>query len=230
MLTVVIEISTERGVIGVVDYQDGLGQLLGHERLPFGYQNSKYLIPSLQKMLANLGMAPKEMGYITLGIGPGSYTGMRVGAAVAKAWGYAHHLPLVGVSSLMGFIPPLDGYFAAMIDAKIGGVYFLKGHKENGLISYEGTAALVPLSALCDELKGISQWISPAPAQLRVRFEQSCPECQGTWIEDAPDVKHMADCGWSLYQAGQVSSPEAIELLYLRKTQAEIERDQRIDR
>jgi tRNA threonylcarbamoyladenosine biosynthesis protein TsaB len=60
---------------------------------------------------------------IAVGIGPGGFTGLRLGIATARALSQARDLPLVGVSSLAALAAPVDGRVVAVIDARRGEVF-----------------------------------------------------------------------------------------------------------
>mgnify|MGYP001283702556 CR=1 FL=1 len=58
------------------------------------------LAPALAQLWSRTGVAPGDLSAIAVAIGPGSYTGLRVGLALAKGLALAHSLPLVGVPTL----------------------------------------------------------------------------------------------------------------------------------
>jgi tRNA threonylcarbamoyladenosine biosynthesis protein TsaB len=60
---------------------------------------------------------------IAVGIGPGGFTGLRIGIATARALAQARELPLVGVSSLEALAAPHEGAVVAVIDARRGEVF-----------------------------------------------------------------------------------------------------------
>ena len=60
---------------------------------------------------------------IAVGVGPGGFTGLRIGIATARALAQARELPLVGVSSLAALAAPNDGPVVAVIDARRGEVF-----------------------------------------------------------------------------------------------------------
>lgn len=62
--------------------------------------HSLYLMPTLQKLMAEAGVRPKELAAFAVGIGPGSYTGVRIGVTVAKTFAWTHKLALIAVSTL----------------------------------------------------------------------------------------------------------------------------------
>jgi tRNA threonylcarbamoyladenosine biosynthesis protein TsaB len=60
---------------------------------------------------------------IAVGVGPGGFTGLRIGVATARALAQARDLPLVGISSLAALAAPHDGDVVAVIDARRGEVF-----------------------------------------------------------------------------------------------------------
>lgn len=62
--------------------------------------HSKFLATMVQDLLIELGLKPTDLNAVALGDGPGSYTGLRIGASFAKAICYSQNIPLIAVSSL----------------------------------------------------------------------------------------------------------------------------------
>jgi len=214
-----IEVSTERGIVGIV--QDG--KILFLAELPFGMQNSTYLLPEIQRGLVETGLSLSQLTLIAVGVGPGSYTGIRVGATAAKALSFASRIPLVGVCSLDTFIPEQSGPFASVIDAKIGGIYWQAGIKENGKVVFEGGPQITPLSTASEMLAKYPVLVTPNAIQLRSKLNAA----EWTWVESYPSVLQLAARAEEKFLRGEVSVDGELELLYMRKTQAEIEREQR---
>jgi tRNA threonylcarbamoyladenosine biosynthesis protein TsaB len=93
-----------------------------------GERHSASLLPLCDEVLRAAGVRPHELGGIACGAGPGSFTGLRVGLAVAKGLALPWDLPLVLVSSLQALALDLataapDALHAACIDAGKGEVY-----------------------------------------------------------------------------------------------------------
>lgn len=207
MISLLIETSTERGIVAL--FQDE--QLLHLVELPFGYQNSKYLLPMVQTAFEASGLNPQDVHLIVAGIGPGSYTGIRVGAMTAKALAYALQVPLVGISSMDGFIPEKKCAYAAVIDAKIGGVYVQIG---------ESKPALYPLGEAIALLKNIEVLVTPFAQHLQTKMIGAW-----NWEERYPDAHQLIRLAMARFKAGDYATDGHLELLYLRKTQAEIEKE-----
>jgi tRNA threonylcarbamoyl adenosine modification protein YeaZ len=63
-------------------------------------RHTESLVPSVQFLLSSAGLTIADVGAIAVGLGPGLFTGLRVGVATARALAQARDLPLLGVSSL----------------------------------------------------------------------------------------------------------------------------------
>lgn len=63
-------------------------------------QQGLYLLPSIDRLLKEANLSLRDLHAIALGIGPGSFTGLRVGCSAAKAIGLAYNLPIIKLSSL----------------------------------------------------------------------------------------------------------------------------------
>ena len=91
-----IDTSTRFLCIGVYDDERGTGEY----RMDLGRKHSAYLLPTLKRILDSLGLKLKDFDYFAVGLGPGSFTGIRIGLSVIKGFAYALNKPLVGISSL----------------------------------------------------------------------------------------------------------------------------------
>ncbi|MBP1153848.1 MULTISPECIES: tRNA (adenosine(37)-N6)-threonylcarbamoyltransferase complex dimerization subunit type 1 TsaB [unclassified Paenibacillus] len=80
--------------------------------------HSLYLVPMLQRLMAEAGVRPMELDGFAVGVGPGSYTGVRIGVTVAKTFAWTHKLGLLGVSSLEAMA--LGGAEAAVSGVSFG--------------------------------------------------------------------------------------------------------------
>lgn len=221
MTTLLIETSTERGLTAL---HDG-SKLLRYTDLPFGYQNSKFLLPTIEEMLASTHSDIHQLTLIACGIGPGSYTGIRAGAIVAKTLSYALQIPLVGICSLEGFVPKNNGKFVAMIDAKIGGAYLIKGQKTDHDVTYISQPIVSPLIEIAEHLIGIETIVTPYCQTLQEKMKDLFPEKNWIWEETAPSANALMKRALQKFALKQVSYDSHLDLLYLRKTQAEIEKE-----
>jgi tRNA threonylcarbamoyladenosine biosynthesis protein TsaB len=204
MIQLLIETSTERALVALVKE----GELLFHADLPFGYQHSRHLLPTLDRGLREQRLTMRDMGAVVVGVGPGSYTGLRVGAMTAKALAFASEVPLVGICTLHTFIPSSAATFAVLIDAKIGGAY----------IAIEGGPPQVcPLEELGVRLEGIQRLVTPNAAALQVKLAQLYPGNSWQWEEAAPNPLQLARLAVGKLDRGEFSLDGDLDLLYLRE-------------
>jgi len=124
-LCILLDTSTDLLVLGLFTRQ---GEIVASNVLSHANNLSKTLLPSLQVLVETQGCTPRDLCSIAVGIGPGSYTGTRVGVAVAKSLAFALQIPLQGFPSQLAFIPPsVKGEFSFLVPARSGNVFVLQG-------------------------------------------------------------------------------------------------------
>jgi tRNA threonylcarbamoyl adenosine modification protein YeaZ len=218
MIFLTIETSTDRGFIAL--FKDN--HPLYKKKLPFGLQNSKSLFPEIDMCFKETGLKPQDINAIGVGIGPGSYTGIRVGAMAAKTLAFALKVPLIGICSLSNFIPSTEGTFASLIDARIGGVYLQTASFEQGSVKNLSEPKLYSIEDAACIIKNCRVVITPNMGSIKQKFEK-LQFNTFLWQESDPDIEHMYLTMLTAYEKGEFKSDQTLDLLYLRKTQAEIE-------
>lgn len=91
-----------------------------------GQRHAELLAPMIETVSRQAAVSLDEIGAVAVDLGPGLFTGLRVGIATAKALAYALQVPMIGVTSLDLLAFPLrhsDRLIAAVIDARRGEVY-----------------------------------------------------------------------------------------------------------
>jgi tRNA threonylcarbamoyladenosine biosynthesis protein TsaB len=91
------------------------------EAMPRGHQER--LAPLVQELMAEAGVRFPDLTRIGVTVGPGSFTGLRVGIAFAKGLGAALSIPVVGVGTLEAMAFGREGFVASVIDARRDQVY-----------------------------------------------------------------------------------------------------------
>ena len=91
------------------------------------YRHSELLTSTIKDILTQNNISAKELSAVAIGIGPGSFTGLRIGFSVAKGLCYPHKINLIGISSLKilaNSIKNHSGDIIPMINDK-GNFYYL---------------------------------------------------------------------------------------------------------
>jgi len=113
-----------------VAVSDG-ARVLAHASEVMARGHQERLAPMAETVMAEAGLPFSRLERIGVTVGPGSFTGLRVGVAFAKGLASALSIPAVGVGTLEAMAAPVAGLAFAVIDARRGQVYcqaFEDGH------------------------------------------------------------------------------------------------------
>lgn len=101
------------------------GQVLGEYSLNQNETHSENLVPMVKEVLENLNLKIEDIDVYGVAIGPGSFTGLRIGVATVKAFAHVFNKPVVGVSTLeaLAYNLPYHKIIVPMIDARRDRVY-----------------------------------------------------------------------------------------------------------
>jgi tRNA threonylcarbamoyladenosine biosynthesis protein TsaB len=125
----VLAIDTSCGAASVAVAEGGRVEPLAAISRPMTRGHAEALAPMVEEAMRGVDGGFASLTRIAVATGPGSFTGIRVGLAMARAMGVALAIPVVGVSTLAAFAAsllsgPRTGVIAATIDARHGSVYF----------------------------------------------------------------------------------------------------------
>lgn len=205
---------------------DGQGRVL--EALQEGppRQQSAMLPALVGEVLSRHGLTGRQLSGLVVGVGPGSFTGLRIGLGTLKGLAYAWERPLQGVSSLaaLALEGPLDTELFAATPVKKGELYLgrYRRHGEHGLTALEPETWL-PLAGFAQALAARPQarMLGPAVAEYRERLLALgvTPEqlLAGPQVPSAVALAHLAQPPGA-YDALAVF---ALEPRYLRGSGAE---------
>lgn len=122
MHVLAIDSSTATGSVAVVSGGRTLAALSASVQARHG----EVLLPYIEQVLSLCGLQFREVGLIAVGLGPGSFTGVRIGLATAKGLALSGGIPLVGVVSLRALargLGPAPALAVPLVDAHRGEVY-----------------------------------------------------------------------------------------------------------
>jgi tRNA threonylcarbamoyl adenosine modification protein YeaZ len=100
VLVLALDTATPTLVAGVARWADGAVEILAEQAVPSGNRHAELLTPAVRTVLADAGVAMGELGAVVVGLGPGPFTGLRVGVVTAATLADARRLAAVGVCSL----------------------------------------------------------------------------------------------------------------------------------
>jgi tRNA threonylcarbamoyladenosine biosynthesis protein TsaB len=193
-------------------------------------RHSELLLGAVERCVAE-GGGWESIGLIVVGLGPGSYTGLRIGVATARALAQAREIPIAGVSSLAALARGIaehpdaaDRPVLPVIDAR-------RGQAFAAVHGRAGVELRSPFVASPAELAEAISVLDPVPLAAgdgAVRFRQEL-EAAGALVAPAQDPVHRV-AARHLCALGAVtgaSAPDRIEPIYLREPDAKrwLERD-----
>lgn len=128
MRLIAIETATEWCSVAL--WQDGESAALEARA---GHRHAERVLPMIEQLLANAGGSIAQLDAIAFGAGPGSFTGLRVGCAIAQGLAYARDLPVLGVSTLEAMAEESGASrVIAALDARMREVYYAALEKLDG--------------------------------------------------------------------------------------------------
>ena len=122
------------------------GEVLGESATTGRSVGAQRLLDDVHGLLERARVAPGDVDLIVAGTGPGTFTGLRIGLATARALGFALGVPVRGVSTLAALRHP-DEVDVACIDARRGEVFCAGPGIEPRALEPAALAALVPAGA-----------------------------------------------------------------------------------
>jgi tRNA threonylcarbamoyladenosine biosynthesis protein TsaB len=153
-----LAIDTALAACSVAVFDSEANRILANQSVPMTRGHAEALMPLVERVMADAGIAYGEIDRIAVTTGPGSFTGLRVGVAAARGIALAAEKPAVGVTTLLAFAAPhqADGRFPVIsaIDARHDHVYLQ-------VVSGNGSALVRPRVAPIAE--ALDAWRFGAP-------------------------------------------------------------------
>lgn len=153
MLILAFETSAKAASAALLD-ENGL---LGESYQNTGLTHSQTLLVMAEDMLAQCGKTPADVTAVAVAHGPGSFTGVRIGAAAAKGFAWGRELPCIGVSTLEAMARTLGAYsgiVCPVMDARRSQVYNALFRAEKGRLTRLTPDRAIALAELKTELAG----------------------------------------------------------------------------
>lgn len=139
--------STQRGSVALLEGKDVRAEI----RLHSPQTHSTLLVSSIQFLLDRLGWSLKDLNLVASGIGPGSFTGIRIGIATALGISQSLSIPFAGISGLDALAHQaemLSGRIGVIMNAHRMQVYYAEYINSNGRIRQSQKSELLSISEL----------------------------------------------------------------------------------
>lgn len=211
-------------------------KLLALYNIDNGLTQSELLLPMAENMLKSLKLTFDDIGLLACSVGPGSFTGVRIGAALVKGIAFGKSIPCVAVSTLDELaenLRGLDGIIVPCMDARRAQVYTAT-YKGNGetleKLTEDRAIAIAELAEELREYKDTPIYISGDGYEVAKRGL----EAAGIKLAKTPELL-ITENAYSValiakrkYELGEAVTDLEIAPTYLRMPQAERERLERL--
>jgi len=189
MLTLAFDTATDSATSALVDD----GEVLGERT-----SRAVTLLEDIDALLRQGGAHPRDLGALVVGVGPGSFTGVRIGLAAARGLAFALDLQGAGVSTLDALAAGAPGA-VPVVDARRSEVFTL----------IDGSPAVLAPAAMRVDAGGV--YVGDGALRYRELLEE-----RGAVVPPESDDRHRPRARFHAQLARDFASVEEIEPLYLR--------------
>ena len=237
-MTCILAIDTTSAWCSVALSLDNAAPLVRHQKVSAGA--SQILLPWVEELLNETSIGLSTLDAIAVGIGPGAFTGVRLGVAVVQGLATAVKLPVLPVVSLdaiasqlvhaPSFISSEAQSFVVALDARMGEVYWATYRTVfNQLPQRQGEIRLTPPELV--ELKNVEFLAGSAIAEFGERLFGSNKNLFSSKQLDADigiNAQGVLACAQVMWQKGLQQDIHLLEPLYIRNKVAltSVERSQ----
>ena len=210
-------------------------KLLALYNIDNGLTQSELLLPMAENMLKSLQLSFSDVDLLTAAVGPGSFTGVRIGVALVKGIAFGRDIPCVAVSTLDALaenLAGLDGIIVPCMDARRQQVYTATYRGKDGKLEKLTPDRAIAITELAAELKEYDEPIYLSGDGYEVARRGLMAE--GVTVMHTPELLitenaySIAKIAKRKYDTGEYVSDLEIAPTYLRVPQAERERLERL--
>lgn len=192
--------------------------------------HSQKLMPMIEEIFKETNLSLNDIDLLACCVGPGSFTGIRIGIATVKAFCDSQNIPVVGVTSLesLSYNLDTDGTIFSIIDAKNENVYVAGFSCKNKIHSLELEAFADNISNALNKcydsvnLANNIHFIGDGSSLFKDLINTKFAEFNITFSDDnEQSAVSLAKCAYQKYLNNIFGDSNSLSPIYLRKSQAE---------
>ena len=198
---------------------DGSG-VIAEESWRSDNNHSREVLPSISDMLARQGLGPDDLTAVAVAIGPGSFTGLRIGLSIAKGLCLALGIPIIAIPTLditTYAVGDPGGPVVAVLEAGRGRICVASYHFEEGLPVQDGQASVVKVSEWDAQLIDavlVAGEIGPDVAE-RLLDQGGCESVAiSSLAGSVRRAGYLAELAWDRLEQGRVEDLDSLSPIY----------------
>lgn len=224
MKVLALETATLAGSIAIVDDVEGL---IGEVKVSVKIAHSERLMPSIEWLLKASGISIKEIDVFAVSIGPGSFTGLRIGLSTAKGFAFATGKPVVPVRTLDAFartMPFCPHLICPMLDARKNEVYAAFYRWDNDVCTKIMPETSIKPDELLNDTRGPVVFMGEG-AKLYKNVISDLLKTKAIFAplsHMSPSASTVAEIAIEMIKQGMAADPVSLTPYYIRKCEAEV--------
>ncbi len=189
---------------------------------------SDSIMPAIRGILKKAGLTLAQIDGFAVGLGPGSFTSLRVGLATVKGLAFALKKPVVGVPSLdvLAMNVTGDGQVCVVCDAKRNMVYACVYQKKGDALKRKSKYLLADIKDVLKRIKGEVTFVGDGVPLFREAIEKAVgvsPRFTGE-KQMYPRAKHLATLALKRFEAKDYDAAETLVPLYLYPEDCQVQK------
>lgn len=211
-------------------------KLLASSTLDNGHTHSETLLPMTEHLLSLCQMEIGDIDLFAVTVGPGSFTGVRIGVSLLKGLAFGQHKPCVGISTLEAMAYNMEGCVGVLcpvMDARRSQLYNALFYSDGKQITRLTPDRLIPAEELLSKLEHYAEdcemiYVNGegVPILMDVN-EDAIPLIEPALCARRQSAISVARLALAKYHAGETCTDSELLPIYLRPSQAERERLER---
>ena len=216
-----LAIDTATKMAGLALFDASRHMILGEESWYSVNNHTVELMPRLNRIMRQQDLTPAELTGLVVSLGPGSFTGLRIGLSVAKGLALARQLPIVGIPTLdvvaqAHMTQPLPVW--AILQAGRGRICAAQYAHRKGRWRRRGDYLLTTLTELCDLVKDPSFFCGELDVQATDEIRQRLG-LEAIIASPAASLRraaYLAELGWERLARGDTDNASLLSPIYLQ--------------
>jgi tRNA threonylcarbamoyladenosine biosynthesis protein TsaB len=210
-----VALGTEQGIVGTAQVSRGKG-------------HAEFLVPAIKYISNEAGVSLTSVAGVAVGLGPGLFTGMRVGVATAKAMAQALRVPIIGIPSLdlLAYgVRHSSRLICATVDARRGEVFTAFYRQVPGGVQRLSEYVVWPPERLAGEVQARSEetlFVGNGALVYRDRLPRGARIEHASVSQAFPAAPALVELALPRFVREDTDPLLELEPLYVRKTDAEI--------